>query len=455
MTAKILAVLLLLAALAVSAAMPAARADSFTLSQCISYALDHNKALTAKKEDVPQADGRLKDAWSPALPHLDATAGYTWLSDVPTIKTPGSPDITTGPAGPQVNMTFQEVKMGSADNYRLDLKLTQNLFTSGMIANGIRSAKAAGAAAREGVLAQQETLEEQVAEAFYGVLFAQDLYRAKKESLDVSRAHLEDVRKSFQFGASSRYELLRSELDVANLEPQVLQAENNVRIAKTGLKSAMGYDLGQPIDVSGTLEGTDLSLDYDAAISSAVKNRHELAVLDRSFDAQHAGTWVATAGMLPKLTAFGENTLQKPWYFSQDWKDIWSVGLGLSVPLFDGLSAWGKRGESLAKERQIKKQKAVTLEGIDLTIRRALLDLTEIRDRIVKTRDNVGRSDELVRIVDISYRNGVATNIDVLDAQLAMTNAKTAYIQALYDFQIARTKLLAAAGRLNAQGVEK
>jgi outer membrane protein len=432
-----------------------AGADDFTLVSAVNYAFEHNKALIAKNEDADIYGRKTDDAWSYVMPNLSATAGYTWLSEVPTIKTGGVPDITVTPAGPQITPTFKEIKMGSADNYKVDVRLNQLLFASGQVAGSIKAGRAAEEAAKEGISAQKDSLRQQVTEAFYAVLFAQELYTAKKESLEVSEEHLSDVGNRYKFGAASRYELLRSELEVANLRPEVVKAENNVRIAKTGLKSLMGYALADPISVSGTLDEKKPDLSFQEAMDGALKTRHELSGLDKSAQAQHHAAWAATAGMLPKITAFGDYSYQKPWYFESDWKGVWSVGLGVNVPVFDGLSSWARRGEAAARERQIRRQKAVMTEGIELEIRRAQLDLGEIEVRITQTRDNVERSKEVYRIAETSYKNGAATNLEILDAQLAMTSAKTQNLQALYDYQIAKTKLLAAAGRLGNERTEK
>lgn len=424
-----------------------ARAQSFTLDQAIDYAQQHNKLVQSKAEEIDAAAGRVTDAWSHVMPQLFAQGGYTYMSKVPEINFTG-PTIPDIPGIPDIPPVVVEKKMGDHDNLKGELKVMQLLFASGQAYKGIRMAAAGKRAAALSVESERDDLAYNVARSFYAVLFTRALHTAKAESLATAEAHLADVRNRFEFGTASRFELLRSEVEAANLRPEVDQAKNAVELARMGLKTQMGYKLGESIEVIGSLDDLALDLDYQQAMDEALAGRSALAGLDAAIEARDHGTWVATAGMLPKVSGFGTWGYQKPWYFEQDWTELWTVGVGVSIPLFDGLSALGKRREAAAQSRRLQKQRIALVDGIDFSIRHALLDLAEIRGRIEQTRDNVQRAEQACRMAQAAYKNGAATNLEILDAQLAQTGAKTLHIQALYDFQIAKTQLLAAAGRL-------
>jgi outer membrane protein len=421
-------------------------AETYTLQTAVEQALANNSELAAARESIAESDGVVTEAWSNVLPKVSVEGGYTHISEVPEINFEG-PDLPTIPGIGEIPKIEVHQKMGDEDNYKVEGKINQLLFASGQAYSGIKMAQAGRRASEFQIAAKEDELAAKVAEAFYGVLFAQEVLTAKAEALATSEAHLADVTNKHKFGSASRFELLRSEVETANLRPEVDQARNRVDLAKTGLKTLLGAEFSEPIEVTGDLSAIIPVPDAGQAKQDALTARDEFAGLDAAIEAQRRGTWVATANMLPKAVLFGTYGYQKPWYFeSEDWTDIWTVGVGVSVPLFDGLSGWGKRQQFSAKKRQFEKQKIALTDGIEFTIEQSALDLSEIKGRIGQTRDNVARAKEAQGMAENAYKNGVATNLEVLDAQLALTGSQTRYIQALYDYQIARTRLLSAAG---------
>lgn len=424
-------------------------AAEFTLDQALAHALANNKDLAADREGPESADARVDRARSAMLPHLKLTGGYQYQSEVPEIEI-ARPDITLPPGGvgmPTIDTITETRAMGAHDNWRAEARVDQLLFASGGVHAAIKAARAGETATAEQVLAAEQDLARRVREAFYTVLFAQEMLAARKESLDVAEAHLADVKVREAQGAASRFEVLRSEIEVGNLRPDVEQAANQVLIAKTGLKSLLGLDLDASIDLAGSLDAPAAPPAYDVARDEAMAGRHELLALNAAADAQSRLAWSATSGMLPRLAANAAYTYQKPWYFEDDWADVWTVGVGLEIPIFDGADSLAARREALSEKRRAEREKAAAAEAIDLTIRRALLDLSEIEKRRTETAGNVQRAQDSLAMAETGYREGAMTNLEVLDAQLALTGARTRHIQAQYDYQIAVTRLLAASGR--------
>jgi len=185
-------------------------ADTFSLDQAVAYAMEHNKQLSAKAEDVEVASGKVTEAWSSVLPHFSVEGQYYHVSEVPAI------DMEIQPV-PTMDPVKIHKDMGKEDNYKADLKVQQLLFSTGQVFKGIQMARTGKKAGELGVEAERDKVAQQVSEAFYGLLFARQVYQAKKESLETSEAHLTDVKNRYNFGTASRFELLRSEVEVANL----------------------------------------------------------------------------------------------------------------------------------------------------------------------------------------------------------------------------------------------
>ena len=422
-------------------------AKTLTLEQAIEYAVSHNKELESKREQVPAAQAKVTQTIAPVLPQLSAELSYMRISKVPEINF-SMDKFSSIPILSTMEPISINKKMGDEDNYKAELKLQQLIFASGQAFKAICASKSGVKAKKHIISAAEEELARKVAEAFYGVIFAQEVLTAQVESLRTSEAHLQDVKNLYKFESASRFELLRSEVEVANLRPEVSKAQNRVALAKSGLQVLLGMDEEEPLEVSGSLESGPIDLTYEKAIETARSDREEFLGLDAAIDAQRHLAWVGTAQWLPKIAAFGTWGYQKPWYFEEDWTELWTVGVGMSIPIFEGLLSLGKRREALAQMREFEKQKEALSDGVDFSIRQALMDLDEIKKRIAETKANVNRAKEAYEIAEVSYKNGVLKNIEVLDAQLALTGARTKHIQALYDYQVAKIQLLAAAGQL-------
>ncbi len=437
------------ALLIISLSPTLATGENFTLEKAIDYAMVHNKELIAAREEIGGAKGKVRATWSNVLPKITAEGGYTYISEVPEINFKG-PDYSSmlPPGMPDIPPVEVKNKMGDENNYKAELKLSQLIFASGQAATGIKAMKFAAKATELKVAAKEDDVARQVAISFYTHLLAKELLAARLESLNTSQAHLADVRTKFKNGAASKFELLRSEVEVANLRPEVTKAQNGVKTSLDGLKLLLGYFMDKNPDITGSLELVKEDAIFDSALNTALEERNELAALDAAIDGQKHATWSATAGMLPKVMGFASYVWQKPWYFEEDWTDYYTVGVGISIPLFDGLSALGKRREMAAEKQKSIKQKSALISAIDFTIRKALSDLDESEERVRETGENVGRANQVYQIAEVSYKNGAITNLEVLDAQLALTAAKTNHLKALYDFHLARVELLTAMSRL-------
>ncbi|MDP8223244.1 MAG: TolC family protein [Candidatus Lernaella stagnicola] len=437
----ILIVLILFIIMAPGAALGA---DAWTLDAAIDYALAHNPDLAEVRAQTAVAEESRREVFGNFLPKLTGTAGYQYIGNVPEIQMSFTPDIPI-PNIPPIKIE-RDIRMGDEDNWSASVALEQLVFASGRVYYGHQAASLQVEATEQQAEVARLMVAQKTAEAFLGVLITTEVHKAQEESLARARAHLTDVQNRHNAGAASRFELLRAQVEVDNIEPAVTKAANAVALTKQGLRRALGLPEDAPVAVQGTLETTALLADEAAARQAAQRQRPEFDVVRTGTKAYERLAKSRLGEMLPAVMLTGSYGYQKPYFFDEEGDTNWTVGVGIQVPLFDGLKAWRGRGANLARAEQTRLSGERIAADIDTQIRSAVLALGEAGTRITTTRANVERAGKMVRMAQESYAYGALTSLDVIDAQLAATGAQLAHLEALYDYRVAKVRYAAAMG---------
>jgi len=269
-----------------------------------------------------------------------------------------------------------------------------------------------------------------------------------QEAVDLSEKHLKNVRSLYEVGMASRFDLLRSEVQASNLKPQLIRARNGLSTAELGLKTLLGLELKQQIEVKGELSYQAFEADMDANVSQALASRPELAQLN--YHKQMAAEMVkmARAAYIPTLAVGGQyNFWGNNLKFGQDtWESYYSFNLILNVPLFNGFVNSAKLGETKAMLKQLEFSQKGLAEMVKFEVHDSILSLQQARESLLSQEKNVEQAQEAVRIAELNYKEGLATNLDVSAAHVALSQARTNHSQALFDYALALAQLEKAIG---------
>jgi len=440
--AKIAAAVLAVFVLALIGAGPAlSDQEALTLERAVALALENNDAVKMSRERISEAEAQRAQIRSGFLPRLGAQAGYTYISEAPHVEI--SVDTPLGEMGKTVDLGFN-------DNYLAKIELTQPLFLGGRVYYGYKAA-VGEIEAREAEEKQAvNDLIRDVARAYYGVLFSREFLAAAREMHQNAEAHLVNVENGYREGTASRLELLTARVQVSNLEPIVTQAENALQIARTALYILVNVE-GEP-PVVGKLALEPETITEQDAIEEAYVSRPEFAMLDLRRDALEDLVRSTRAGYLPSVFAGAAYQYQKPYFADNQWYDYWTVTAGIKIPLFEGLETSGKTDQVRSQMRQIELAREQAADGIRLEIRSAILTLKEAMDRAKAQSNNVEVAEEALAMAEVGYREGVSTNLDVMDVQMKLLTAKTNYLAAVHDALLARNDLHRAMGRFALKG---
>jgi len=289
-----------------------------------------------------------------------------------------------------------------------------------------------------------------VVNAYYTCLLKKDLERVAMDSVDTLAAHLKNVQASYAVGVVAKVDVLRSEVELADAQQSLIKAENARKVAEHSLNKIIGLPLETELNLTDTLSNEEYGRDLASCLEFAELNRPDLEQSRQSVRAAKGGVRTARAGYMPKVSI----TASKKWTYSSQSQaghypsnsNTWDAGVTATWTAFDsGVTAFKVHAAEM-KTRAAKEQLRDNENSVALDVRNTYYNMQESQRRIHTTNVAVAKAQEDYDIAQLRYRNGVGTNTDVMDAQVALNKAKTNYIQACYDFNTNKIALDNAIG---------
>ena len=325
------------------------------------------------------------------------------------------------------------------------LTASMPIFTGGKLNGTIKQAKAGYLISEQGLQKAYNDMRSTVTNGYFDMLQADNMQKLGRESVDRLADHLKNVEAQYEVGVVAKVDVLRSQVELANAKQSLIKAENAYQIAEANLNKIVGLPMDTQLKLDNILVYTPYDNDMQYCLDYAAKHRPELEQAKQQVEAAKGALRVAISGHMPQVAATA----------SQSWKDSnwpgdengnWYVGVSVGLNIFDsGVTTSKIHGAEadLAKAHETYRD---TVDAVNLDVRSNYLNLREAEKRIDTTKLSVSQAEEDYRIAQLRYMNGVGTNTDVLDAQVALTDAKTNYLQAMYDYNTCKTNLETAIG---------
>lgn len=413
------------------------------LQDALNIALEKNKDILIAKEDLFKSEAQISEAYGNALPQVNLQAGYTRYLELPVMFIPpNTPFNTSG--------KVMKFSLGADNAYSASLTANQVLF-SFKVNTAIQIAEEYSKYSNHNAEATREEVILSVKRAYYGILLSQKVVEVSKQSFDLATANYENVKKLYEQGVAAEFDLLRAEVQVANTEPVLSQAENNLQLAMNGLKNLLSIDLKKDIVISGSLELEEIApsvvnaeSDFAVERNSSIKG---LASLERIYD---KNITIERADYFPTLAAFGtyayqtqDNTFK---FRDYNWANNFMVGLQISYPIFNGLQTKYKSQQAFIEKEKVHLNRLKLEDGIKIQVEAARLRMLEAKKRYGAQLKSVQQAEKAVSIADIRFKSGVGTQIELIDSQVALTRTRINQAQAVYDYLLARSEWEKAAG---------
>ncbi len=280
---------------------------------------------------------------------------------------------------------------------------------------------------------------------YFNVLQMSNVVKISQESVDMMVVHLKNVQAQYNVGVVAKSDVLRTEVELANDQQQLIIAQNNLDLAISNLNNVIGLPLETEITIKDELQHTKYELSLADSITYAMIHRTEAIQADYNIEVAKQAVKSAQSGNRVTVGA-NATTAWNDTKLPGTENNTWSVGLSANWNAFDSGVTSSKVKESDAAVEKAIEQAKQQKDTIQLQVRQAYLNMNEADKRIATTQVAVGSADEDFKIAGVRYSAGVGTNIDVIDAQVALNQAKNNYTTAMYDYNTSKANLDAAMG---------
>jgi outer membrane protein len=434
-------------------------------------ALDSNRELLAAREGLMVAEEQVTEAWSNVYPSIDVSASYT-RNISPAVNF--LPAIFFDPtAGPD---DYIGIQFGADNQWNSTLSFEQPLFRAGVFV-GVSAAGRFRTFQNEVVRGQAQSVVTQVRSTYYQLLLAQEQLRLTENSVERVRQSLKETQALNSAGLASDYDVLRLEVELANLEPNLRRAQNAMLQSRRQLAIQVNLEDQESLRVSGTLAEMDLQdlgansaanreilafmgfrgdglESVDEALAEAALNRSDIRQYELNEDLRQAEMRVEQMSYLPEVTLFGnyiinaQNNGAPSFFASGVGQRAYSriVGVSVSVPIFQGFRRAARIDQRRASLRQAQAQ---TRQGVDMAasqVRTLVEAADEALERARGQRLAVTQAGRGFEIASAQYREGLGSQLELTDAEVALRQSEFNYAQAVYDYLVARAQLDEATG---------
>jgi len=401
---------------------------NLTLFSSILIAFQNNKDIQMQEQEVAISSANILGATSPFLPQINFQGAYTHNDQV---------------------FTPSNIFTGYKNDNLAQITLSQSIYSGGANMANFKQAKLSLDVQQETLRAKKMDLEFEVKRVYYGLLLAYETERIARDALDQAIAHYENVKQMYKHGTASKFDLLQSGVQVSLLEPNVVKAQNEIDSLKADLNKLLARKIDSPVRTKEKLDYSFIGIQENEFLKLAYLNRPEIKLKSLGIDIDRWGIQMAKSGYRPTIDLLGNLS-----YRSNNLGNMlnrkhqnWSAGVSINIPIFEGFSTKAKVEAASALYARSKIDKDNLVDTIAVEVRKACLNLKKAASIIQSQRDNVAEAKEALRIAEVSYQNGVAINLDVLDSQVSLAQIQTNLASGIYDYLMALAYLDRSIGK--------
>jgi len=397
-----------------------ARTKSWTAKQA------HQDALTAASDARRVASAR----WG----RVDFQSQYLRFNGPIQIESPIPSDLQ-----PVLGLKSLTTPLAPQDNLHVDLEAGYPLFTGGKINNAIKATREVSHATAEAAHDTDDDVILKAEQNYLSVLLARQVVDLNVIALKSYNEHLDHAQTSFRLGTAAKYDVIRAEAAVAEQEKRLTEARNQLDLAEAALRTSLALEESAPIDIGGNLFEIADAVDLNASMDAAVHSSPLLQALRDKVAAYHDGVRVQKADYLPQVTAISGKALVTSKLAQTD--PTWFAGAHASLQLWDGGERRARVSEARSQLQSAEFEYHHAEEQVRLAVRNAYLDLQSQRTELVSAHKAAERSGESLRLANERFKVGTGTSLEVLDANVSLTESQTGIQQALYQIDLAYLRL--------------
>jgi outer membrane protein len=405
--------------------------DSLSLDKAIHMAINTYPSIQASKASITAADAQIVQNQSGYYPTVDGVVDYARLSPISEFTLPGVGTIPLYPA----------------NNYDFHVGARQTLYDFGKRSVSVENARSNKETALENAESIKSALAYQVVDIFHSILYLQENTTVLKKQIDALEEHLDITQKRLRAGTITDFEVLTTQVRIANTRNQIV--DNSAMLANqiSILKALIGVGSDAQLTINGDFNSDSIAINPDSLKTLALNNLPELKSsrsTEHSADLQYRLEGLHDRPSLTANLVFGIKNGYTP--NMDKLRANWIAGLGLQAPIFNGFLTRGRKDQAAANISAAKYRTQDLERRAISAVEQAMNNVKAAQERLATSELQVAQADQAVSLAQTRYKSGTATNLDLLDAETALANARLVRLKALYDIAKSRYALMKTTG---------
>ncbi len=434
----IVATLILISCEGMAAVPPQESGRRLSIEEAIQLGLDNSKALNASAMNVQYADAKASEINAARLPAVKFNGSYTRLSDI-------EPFEITVPIPGLVPNTFV-LSPTILNNYSYRASISAPIFTGFKLENSVAAANLSVEAAQSDMTKDRTEVVYAVKSGYWGLYKANEVKKVVDENVGLMEAHLQDAQNLVDQGLLTRNDLLKIEVQLSNTKLLQIDANNGVRLAQVNLNNLLGLPLSTQTEITSEIRHDPKTLaNWSSLVEKALGQRADLHAMDLRVKAGEASVSAARGSWWPQISVFGDYLSARPnprvVPALDTYKDTWDLGIQVSLDVWNWGIAAHQTAQAEAQLAQTKDAQGALRDEVALEVTQDYLALQQAKEKIGVAQQTIGQAEENSRITGEKFKEGLALTTDVLDADVALLQAKTNYTQSLVDYELAEGRL--------------
>ncbi len=417
------------------------------LTDCIVQALGQNPSLQMSQAKVQAAEARSSEATTVLLPQLKLTGRAEKLSAV-------------DPFGINIHslyFNYSAVIFPSInENYDMRLSLQQPLFTGFKLMKNREMAELNAGAIRQDLTKDQSDLILDVIVAYWNLFRAHRVEEVIRQSIEQMSEHLKDVTNLENQGLATDADVMKVQVQCSDVKVKHIEAQNAIRLASMALNSILGNSLDlqvMPSDTPAIFQGTDVQVlheDLQELQKRARDHRPELKSMQLRRDMNSASVAAVKGGWYPQVFFIANYDYARPNQRivppKDQWDGTWDVGVTFQWNIWDWLATHYQTVQAQATLRQTEAGMSQLNDAVTLDVAQQYFNAQTAKEKVDVAYDGMQQAQESYRMTSEKYRNGITSNTDMLDAEIALLQAKLTHTQSVVDCTLALARLKRAIG---------
>lgn len=429
-----------------------------SLDRCIEIALSDNPTIKVADMEITRTDYSKKEVLGQLFPTISFGGSYSRTLAKQTMymnmdgfggmgggDSEGDEDIPAEDSPMSRGGSGNGIKVGLDNSYQVGFNASMPLIAP-QLWKSLKLSDTQILQNIESARASRLSLVNQVKNAYYTLLLAMDSRDVIQESYDMARFTADLYARQFELGAATKYDVLRTEVAVKNIEPELSQAEISIKQARLQLLVLMGMDAMIPVKPDVTLSRYESTM-YEQALglSRDISGNTDLKMLDLQTRSLNDALAVQKASWYPTLAltaSYNWTSMNNGTPFNNlRWNPYSMVGVTLSFPLFEGGQRYYRVKQAQVQVNEMAFQRENLERALRMQVDVSIDNINTNVKQISSCSESVKQAEVAHDIVKQSFEIGAATYLQLRDGELALTQARLAYYQAIYNYLVANSEL--------------